>query len=204
VVLRQGFFTRVIAIQGLWIFLSFVSACGYRFSDDSSLIPKDVRTIYIEPFINRSRDVGVEKEMTSALRSEFYRKGQLRIVDEIEQADAILSGVVRSLDNHLASVNRRNESLQYQATMIVDVTLRRRNPEQVIWQGQGLQLNRVYAGSRAAVVTTSSDFKKGTLSAADVARLTDIQLTQGENKESRAELIAGFAEDLRQRLMEMF
>jgi hypothetical protein len=67
-----------------------------------------------------------------------------------------------------------------------------------------MRLSRIYSGSRAAVVTTSSEFKTGTLNAADVRRLTDIQLTEAANREARERLIAGFAEDLRQRLMEMF
>jgi outer membrane lipopolysaccharide assembly protein LptE/RlpB len=180
------------------------TGCGYRFSGESTFLPKDLQTLYIEPFINRSRDVGIDKEMTSALRSEFYRKGQLKIVDQIEQADAILNGVVRSVDSHVASVNRRDEVLQYEGSMIVDLTLRRREPDAIIWQSQAMRLSRIYSGSRAAVVTTSSEFKTGTLNAADVRRLTDIQLTEAANREARERLIAGFAEDLRQRLMEMF
>jgi len=180
------------------------TGCGYRFSGESTFLPKDLQTLYIEPFINRSRDVGIDKEMTSALRSEFYRKGQLKIVDQIEQADAILNDVVRSVNSHVASVNRRDEVLQYEGSMIVDLTLRRREPDGIIWQSQAMRLSRIYSGSRAAVVTTSSEFKTGTLNAADVRRLTDIQLTEAANREARERLIAGFAEDLRQRLMEMF
>jgi lipopolysaccharide assembly LptE-like protein len=180
------------------------TSCGYRFSDESTFLPKDLKTLYIEPFINRSRDIGIEKEMTSALRSEFYRKGQLKIVDQIEQADAILNGVVRSVENHVATVNRRDEVLQYEGAMIVDITLRRREPDQIIWQNQAMRLSQIYSGSRAAVVTTSSEFKTGTLNATDVRRLTDIQLTEAATREARDRLIAGFAEDLRQKLMEMF
>jgi outer membrane lipopolysaccharide assembly protein LptE/RlpB len=196
---------RLNKTSSIWLMsiVLIATGCGYRFSE-STFLPKDVQTVYIEPFINRSRDVGVDKEMTSALRSEFYRKGQLKIVDQIEQADAILNGVVRSLDNHVFSVTRRDEALQYEASMTVDITLRRREPDQIIWQSQGMRLSRTYSGSRAAVVTTSSEFKTGTLNAADVRRLTDIQLTEAANREARDRLIAGFAEDLRQKLMEMF
>ena len=170
----------------------------------SSFLPPNVKTVYIEPFINKSRDVGIEKEMTTALRSEFYRRGPLTVVDNMEQADAILSGVVRQLTTNIASVNRHNEVLQFEGVLTLDVTLRQRDPDVVLWQVQGLTLNRIYAGSRAAVVTTSSDFKQGNLSANDVRRLTDIQATEAAARDARYDLMTGFAEDLRERLTEMF
>ena len=64
--------------------LSLACGCGYQFVGESSLLPKDARSIYVEPFINRSRDVGLDKELTTAMRGEFYRRGELRVVDTPE------------------------------------------------------------------------------------------------------------------------
>lgn len=193
----------------VWLFLAAVvmpaiSGCGYQFVGESTLLPKDAKTIYVEPFVNRSRDVGLEKELTSALRGEFYRRRQLRVVDQAELADVIVSGVVRSLDSSVASVNRQDEVLQYESRLNLDVTLRRREPNEILWRGQGIQLNEIHAGSRAAVVITSSDFRTGTLSSSDVRRLTDIQLTEMERKNVRTQLMERFAKELHQRMMEMF
>jgi hypothetical protein len=193
---KQAFWTLVLA--------SFSIGCGYQFVGDSSLLPKDAHTIYVEPFLNRSRDVGMEKELTTALRSEFYRRGPLQVVDQSEQADVIVSGVVRSLESTVASVNRKDEVLQYESVLNLDVTLRRREPNEILWRGQGLRLNDVFGGSRAAVVTTSSKFRTGTLNAADVRRMTDVQLTEVERSSLRSELMERFAKDLHQRIMEMF
>jgi len=184
--------------------VQLMAGCGYQFVGESSLLPKDAKTIYVEPFVNRSRDVGIEKELTSALRGEFYRRRQLRVVDESALADVIVSGVVRSLDSSVASVNRQDEVLQYESRFNLDVTLRRREPNEILWRGQGIQLNEIYAGSRAAVVITSSDFRTGTLSSSDVRRMTDIQLTDTERKNARSQLMERFAKELHQRMMEMF
>lgn len=184
--------------------LSLASGCGYQFVGESSLLPANARTIYVEPFINRSRDVGIERELTTATRGEFYRRGELRVVDSIDQADLILSGVIRSLDSTVATVNREDEVLQYDAVMILDITLRRREPDEILWRGQGVRLNQVYGGSRAAVVTTSSEFRTGTLNVSDVRRMTDIQLTDSERRAVRAQLMEQFARELRQRIFEMF
>lgn len=184
--------------------LSLACGCGYQFVGESSLLPKDARSIYVEPFINRSRDVGLDKELTTATRGEFYRRGELRVVDTPEQADVILSGVIRSLDSSVATVNREDEVLQYEAVMILDVTVRRREPDQILWRGQAVRLNQIYGGSRAAVVTTSSEFRTGSLNVSDVRRMTDIQLTESERKAVRVQLMDEFARELRQRIVEMF
>jgi hypothetical protein len=184
--------------------LSLACGCGYQFVGESSLLPKDAHSIYVEPFINRSRDVGLDKELTTATRGEFYRRGELRVVDTPEQADIILAGTIRSLDSTVATVNREDEVLQYEAVMILDVTVRRREPDQILWRGQAVRLNQIYGGSRAAVVTTSSEFRTGTLNASDVQRMTDIQLTEAERGAVRAQLMEQFARELRQRIVETF
>jgi outer membrane lipopolysaccharide assembly protein LptE/RlpB len=178
--------------------------CGYQFAGRSDLFPKDVHSVYVEPFLNRTRDVGIEYELTSAVRSEFYRMGELQVVDQADQADAILSGVVQTFDSLTASVNNNNEVLQYEATMIVDVTFRRREPNEILWRGQNIRLNEIHAGSRAAVVTTSPKFQNQTLNSLDVRRMTDIQLTETDNRQMRMDIIDRFARELHQRLMEMF
>jgi outer membrane lipopolysaccharide assembly protein LptE/RlpB len=194
----------------VWLFAMMTVAplggCGYQFVGESSLLPKEARTIYVEPFVNRSRNVGLDKELTTALRGEFYRRGQLKIVESSEQADLILSGVIRSfVDSTVASVNQDDEVLQYESLLIMDVTLRRREPNEILWRGQGVRLNQVYAGSRAAVVTTSSAFQSTTtLNSRDVSQLTDIQLTELDRRAVRDRLMEQFARELHQRVTEMF
>ena len=179
--------------------------CGYQFAGRSDLFPKDIHSVYVEPFLNRTRDVGLGTEITTALRGELYRRGELQLVDEPGRADAILSGVVRSFDSLTASVNQDAEVLQFEATLIVDTTFRRREPSEILWRGQGIRLSEIYAGERAAVVTTSSKFQnQTTLSTTNVRRLTDIQLTETESRRMREELMERFARELHQRLMEMF
>jgi Lipopolysaccharide-assembly len=178
--------------------------CGYQFAGRSDLFPKDIHSVYVEPFLNRTRDVGLGTEITTALRGELYRRGELQLVDQADRADAILSGVVRSFDSLTASVNQNDEVLQYEATLVVDTTFRRREPSEILWRGQGIRLNEIYAGERAAVVTTSSKFQNQTLNSGNVRSLTDIQLTETESRRMREDLMERFARELHQRLMEMF
>ena len=199
-VLRCRFVTAF--MTGLMVIA--LGGCGYQFAGEGSLLPPDARTVYVEPFVNRSREVGMDKELTSAVRSEFYRRGKLQVVDYSEQADVILTGVIRSLEINVASANRDDEVLQYESVLTLDVILRRRQPNEILWRGQGVRLSEIYAGERAAVVTTSSAFRTGTLSASDVRRFTDIQLTEFERQSVQSQLMGRFARELHQQIMEMF
>lgn len=199
--MRYSFRRRLVIAIGL---LAALGGCGYQFVGEGSLLPADARTVYVEPFVNRSREVGMDKELTSAVRSEFYRRGKLKVVDYSEQADVILTGVIRSLQSTVASVNRKDEVLQYESVLTLDVILRRRQPNEILWRGQGLRFTEIHAGSRAAVVTTSSEFRTGTLSASDVRRFTDIQLTEIERQSVQSQLMERFARELHQQVMEMF
>lgn len=181
-----------------------LAGCGYQFSGKGEAFPQDVRTVFIEPFVNRSRDVGLEGDISSALKGEFHRQGQLLVVDRLEQADAILSGVVRAFDRRVVAVNRNAEVLQYEAALVVDITLRRRSPDAVLWQTRGTRLTEVYSASRGAVVTTSSEFRSGTLNPSDVRRFTDIQLTETLSQDAKEQLMERFARELHQRLVERF
>jgi len=191
------------AVLGLVLVLTGMG-CGYRFSPGGEGFPQDVRTLYVEPLVNRSRDAGIDREIAFALRSEFHRQGRLRVVDQAEEADAILSGVVRSLESRVVAGNSKDEALQFETALAVDLSLRRRVPEAVLWRAQGMRLTQLYSGSRGAIVTSSSEFKSGTLNPEDLRPFTDAQLTETLRREARVKLVEGLARELHQRLMEMF
>lgn len=177
--------------------------CGYQFSGKGASFPKDVQTVFIAPLVNQSRDIGIERAMTSALKSEFSRQKQLQVVDRPEAADSILSGGVLSVTSRVVAVNKYDEALQYELSLSVYITLRRRSPDEVLWRTFGT-VSEVYNGSRGSVVTTSSDFKTRTLNENNLSQFTDIQLTETYSQEARDRLVAQFARDIHQRLMELF
>ena len=191
-----------VAVLGLFLLLGV--GCGYRFSGKGEGFPKDVHNVFVESLVNRTREVGIEREITAALRSELHQKGQLRVVDRLEQADAILTGVVRSFDSRVVGVNRNDEAIQFEMTLVLDMSFRRRSPDELLWRTQAARFSELHSGSRGAVVTTSSDFKSRTLNAADVAQFTDIQLTETFKQETRDRLVERAARELHQRLLELF
>ncbi len=186
------------------VLASVGGGCGYQFSTTGEGFPKDVRTVFVAPFVDTTRDVGIDRQITSALRSEFRRRGEIRLADRLEDADAIITGVVRSLATRVVSVNKNDEVLQYEVALVVDLSLRRRSPDELLWRTQGIRLVETYSGSRGAVVTTSSKFQRGTLNASDVPQFIDIQLSETLEYRARGQLVEQFARKLYQRVVEMF
>ena len=178
--------------------------CGYQFIHGGSGIPADVKTLVVTPFVNRTHTVGLEDELTSAVKLELARHAPPKIVDSIDKADAILSGVIRSFRSRVVAVNNFDEVLQYEARMRVEVTLRRREPSEVLWPRQVVQLRRVYEANRGVVVPTSAEFFQQTLNVDDVSELTDTKLAEDGEVKSRQDLIEEFARELRERMAEGF
>lgn len=179
-------------------------ACGYRFVDSAAALPEDVRTVYVEPFINRTRAVGLENGLALALRRELSAQPRPRLAERPDDADAILSGVIRTFGIRGVAVNRFDEVLQMEARIDVEATLRRRQPEEVLWARQVLRLREVYNAARGAVVPDSSGFLGNALNLEDVSQLADARLAADSRTRARKRLLEGFARLIRQRMAEGF
>jgi len=195
---------KIPPLLALCVALAAVAGCGYQFSGRGEEFPKDIRTVFIEPFVNRTREVGLDRELMTALKIELHQKGQLQVVGRLDEADAVLSGVLRVFDSRVVGINRHDEALQYEMVLTLDMSLRRRSPDQLLWRTQGAKFTDLYVGSRGAVVTTSPDFRSRTLNPGDVRQLTDIQLTETAKQDARDRLMESAAHDLHSRLLEMF
>ena len=194
-------------VRLLWVPLGaalFAGACGYRFVDSNAGLPDDVRTVYVEPFVNRTGDAGLGNGLAVALRRELTRQQRPRVAEGVEGADAVLSGVIRHYGIRDVAVNRFDEVLQMEARLDVEATLRRRESKEVLWPRQLIRLREVYDTARGAVVPGSSGFLRNTLNVEDVSRLTDARLAEGSRKAARERLLERFARLIRQRMAEGF
>ena len=191
----------------LWVSLSaalLAGACGYRFVDSNAGLPDDVKTVYVEPFVNRTRNVGLEDGLALALRRELAAHRQPRVVERFEDADAVLSGVIRNYGIRNVLVNRFDEVLRMEARFDVEATLRRRQSKEVLWARQVIRLREVYAAARGAVVPGSSGFLDDALNLEHVSQLTDARLAEDSRMRARKRLLDEFARLIRQRMAEGF
>lgn len=156
------------------LFLSIffvVSGCGYGFQGSGSILPPDVKRVYIPRVENNSVELSLSSVLTEALRDRFERYGVVTIVDEIGQADAVLRARILKIKRQAGSVTSSTDTaLDVDTTMTVAAELKRVTGP-VLWRNQAISVTRSFGSSAGVVVTTSPQFAGGNLSAGDLAQL---------------------------------
>jgi len=83
------------------IFFFLVSAfgCGYHVAGRGASLPKEVRTIAVVAFENKTTRHRIEQRLTEAVVREFLARTKYRIVPEESEADAVLHGEVNTVES---------------------------------------------------------------------------------------------------------
>jgi hypothetical protein len=179
-------------------------ACGYTFAGTQAVVPGDIRSISVGTFVNRSRQEGLEKALAFAFEREFYERGTLPVREDPSQGDGIITGIIREFKTRPVSFDAQEDALQYQLEITLDVTLRRQADGKVLWQGSRLQAFEEYSVSRQTVVPSSSQFQQGTLDFANLAELTDIQLSETEKRLAVDRMVRSIVRDVHDRILDNF
>ena len=96
-------------IAGLIVIVSIIStACGYRFTGSGNF-PSSVERIFIQIFDNRTSEIGVENDLANGLAAQFTTRGNsTALVNSEEKADAVLTGVIASIQ--ITTTSRATET----------------------------------------------------------------------------------------------
>jgi hypothetical protein len=198
----------VLLTVGLGVAL-VAGGCGYRFGAGGRTFAPEVRTIGITDLVNKTREVGIEKRLALAIEREFSMRGPLKVVNDPLQGDLILTGSVGEVQDRPTAFNREDEVLMYQTTLALDLTLRRRDGGEVVWQAHGLRAASDYESVASVIVTTSSEFRRTTLNPEDLGAFTDVQLAESRRRQAVERMaveriVASLARDVYQQVMEDF
>ena len=87
-----------ISIGVLVCWATLLAGCGYHVVGTSSHLPSDWQTIAIPAFKNDTTRYRIEQKMTEAVIREFIARTKYRIVQDQDNADAVLHGEVLSVD----------------------------------------------------------------------------------------------------------
>jgi len=76
---------------------AFSLGCGYQVAGQSSILPKDVRTIAIAPWANASIQFTLSRYLAAAVSKEFIARSHYKVVSDLSKADVILYGTVANM-----------------------------------------------------------------------------------------------------------
>lgn len=142
--------------------LFLLSGCGYHLRGFSDSLPEDVETITVSPFVNETHEPDIETLLSVSLAEEFSKTRRLKVVYG-EEADLVVSGTVRSFNNTPVSFSAADVAGEYRIEVSVDVTLKRRDNDDVLWKGKGLRESVDYqavAGNVELTQANREDAKK--------------------------------------------
>lgn len=159
-----------------------LAGCGYTFQGAGSVLPPDVKIVYVEAVENESSEPGLSRLLTDALRDRFDRFGTVVVADAPGEADALLSTKVKSVDRDTqTSTSATDAALQTRIKVSLSSELRRSDGE-VLWKNPNMVISKLSGAASGAVVTSSTSFLGGSLSAGDLGRLgtREVQRLEGE------------------------
>lgn len=173
---------KTVRIISLLLGTLFLASCGYTFRGSGTVLPADVKRIYIPQVQNESTELGLGPIVTEALREEFDSYGAVSVVDNQRDADAILKvkilGVKRSTNTVQGNTNT---ALQMDTTMSISGELRRTTGA-ILWREGMLQVSKDYGADKSVVVATSPDFASGSISSSDLANLSNREISRGQER----------------------
>lgn len=156
------------------------SGCGYTFRGSGSVLPADVKNIYIPNVENGSTEIGLGDVVTESLREEFDSYGVVSVVERQSEADAILKVRITDVKRTTSTVRANsNTALQMDTTMNIAGELRR-STGQVLWRDSQIRVTKGYGADKSVVVATSPDFASGSISRSDLASLSTREISRGQ------------------------
>lgn len=112
------------------------AACGYRFVGQETNLPVDIKTLAIPLFANQTDQIGLESEITQALRDRFISSKRLAIREE-KSADLILKGQVKSFSTTSVAVTKGLlVTSGYRAMITIEIILKRHQDGQILWKDE--------------------------------------------------------------------
>ena len=186
--MNRSFF---LAVRGLFLVLAPFSlfACGYAFQGSGSILPSDIQTVAVKLAENDTTEPGLALKLTEKLISRFERYGQVKLVDKPEEADAVLYTKITSLETRTRDVTSQTDiALEQELTMTISAELRRRNG-QVLYRNPSMTTYETFAGTSDVVVTSSSEFQQGGISANTLGSLGAREISRGQQEQVLDELL---------------
>lgn len=103
-----------------------------------SMLPPDIRTVYVPTVQNQTDEPFLEQDTTSAIISQIQMDGSLKVVPE-SQADAVLDVVLTRFWINAISYVYGSTAKEYRMNLKASIVLRRRSDNSVILESPAIE-----------------------------------------------------------------
>lgn len=112
------------------LLISVISGCGYRVG---SLLPKDIKTIAVPMFTNKTPEPELEVMVTNGVIREFISDGTLRVVEE-ENADTLLECEIIDYRREPLRYTQQEVTREYRLLIAVRLVFKDLRRNEVMWE----------------------------------------------------------------------
>ena len=128
--------------------------CGYALvGTGKGSLPEEVRTVYVETFVNETTRVGLEQILTDAVLRELSARRRLKPIAREGDADAVLRGRLVSFGVQAVRFDDLGRALEYEISVTAKLTLTERATEKVLFENPSFLFREPYKVSGAAEYT---------------------------------------------------
>lgn len=119
--------------------------CGYKPAGKGKSLPADIKTIAIPVFQNSSLKYRVEQRFTQAVIDEVLKRGRaLRVTSHPEEADAVMSGDIRSFRASGSLLDDLGRTRVWNVHIILSVTVRDQRSHRILYQNSRVAFDGEY------------------------------------------------------------
>jgi outer membrane lipopolysaccharide assembly protein LptE/RlpB len=179
---------NVVTITVTFVLSTFFCGCGYQLQGSGSVLPPEIKRVYIPIVENDTTDTSLTQLVTESLRDRFERFGVVTVVEESNEADAILRARIKNVRRDTRSVTSDTDSaLQFDLTLGLAAELQQIDGP-ILWRNRDLRVVRAAGATGDVVVTNSADFASGGLGSGDLAALDNREVSRGQEQEAFQQL----------------
>ena len=121
-----------------------LAGCGYRLAGTGTFLPKNIKTIAVAPFENRTGRPEIEVRTTEAVARELTRHGGYKIVTDKAQADAYLEGAVTDFRTTPVQFNAEGRATRLETAVVLRASLRDLASGEILWSQANLLFRDQY------------------------------------------------------------
>ena len=128
----------LIKTGGICLIFVLILSCGYTFAPQGEYIDKRITTVYVQSFANKTSQAELENYVRTAFIDQFILSVRFKIVQNVESADAIVTGSVINLKTTPLSYRANTLVAEERASMILEINFREKESGKTIWSTKKL------------------------------------------------------------------
>ena len=117
---------------------ALIIGCGYGFAPKGDYIDKRITTVYVQAFGNKTSQAELENHVRTAFIDQFILSNRFKIVQNVETADAIVTGSVLNISTSPLSYRANTLVAEERATMILEINFREKESGKTIWSSKSV------------------------------------------------------------------